>query len=362
MEPQRKLYLFDGQTFITVPESSWLNELKAHPTGITALKSLEDSLILKGWVKTRSSQDPKSHASESEWLFEETGAKMQITVDTEGQVKADGLNIGPTTVGETFQRMEKIAEEKAGKWVTAVQEVLNEKGEPVKVSRRIYIPAEKVRKPKLFEGGLGTRTPADLTTVKPEKGGPHPTADVLSTQKTDAMNQLLGLYQPPLTKAEASKKEAVRLLRESGKLSHKDPKRSKEMAREAFKIFRQLRETKKAESAEFAEDILRACNLMLELARKEENEEEKKRLCEEVERQLTVLEACAKSDLKEHVQDLVQEEADATKEYKQMAAEADKIGKPDVKRTLTSISQDEAKHNKMLKEINQKLKSDQFRP
>jgi len=372
---QHRLYLFDGHTFILVPESAWLTELKSNPVGVTAIKSLEDPLILKGWIKLLAVQNPNDHSYTSEWFFEETGTHMRVLVDGNGQLTVDGAPVGSTTMGETMKVLQKIAEEKAGKWVTTTREVLDEHGGKVLARRRVFIPQEKIRKPKEFEGGAGTKKPEDITRIN-EKGGPHPTADVLGTfkqetetHKQDAMSQLIGTYSP-LTLAEEEKPtraEAVRLLSESGKMRTKDPEKAKELARRAFKMFHQLREMKKAEPEE---EVLRTCNRMLELAEKEENEEEKRRLCEEVERQLATLEAACKSDkplgdgdwptakegnpvnLKSQVKGLIREEAAATKEYRQMARQAEN---PTVKRALESISRDEAEHNKKLKEINRKL-------
>lgn len=78
MSSDRRLYLFNGDTHVLVPESSWLNELKEHPTGITALKSADEPFINKGWVKLQQQVDPKSHASSTDWLFEETGARLSV--------------------------------------------------------------------------------------------------------------------------------------------------------------------------------------------------------------------------------------------------------------------------------------------
>lgn len=239
MEPQRRLYLFGGQTYILVPKSSWLNELKAHPTGITALKAIENTLLLKEFIKVSEIRDPNSHAVQTEWFHEEHGTRLKVAVNPDGQLTVNGKPIGSTTSGDTFKQLEKMSET-AGKWVTAVREVINEKGQKIRVPHKFFIPPDKVRKTKLLEPGMGTRKPEDLF---PKKGGPHPSSDVLS-QKATAMNQLIGQYTTPLLKAEDR------------------------------------------------EESLRRCNLMLELAAKEENEEECKRLCEEVERQLQRLEAC----------------------------------------------------------------------
>jgi len=297
---QHRLYLFDGQTFILVPESTWLTELKSNPVGITAIKSLEDPLILKGWVKLLGVQNPNDHSYTSEWFFEETGTHMRVLVDGNGQLTVDGAPIGSTTMGETMKTLQKIAEEKAGKWVTTTREVLDQHGNKILARRRVFIPQEKIRKPKEFEGGVGTKKPEDITRIN-EKGGPHPTADVLGTlkqetetHKQDAMSQLIGTYFSPTLKAEEEKPtraEAIRLLSESGKIRPKDPERAKELARRAFRMFHQLREAKKSDSET---EVLRTCNLMLEMAEKEENEEEKRRLCEEVERQLRTLEAACR--------------------------------------------------------------------
>lgn len=251
MESLRKLYLFNGQTYILVPESAWLTELKSDPTGINVLKAVDDSFLTKGWVKLRFDQDPKSHASESEWLFEETGARIRISVDPAGQLKVDGTPIGSTSIGETYKQIEKVAEDKTGKWITVQQEITGEGGQKILAPRKVFIPAEKIRKPPGFEPGKDAKKPGDVTRIGPEKGGPHPTSDVLGFKKFEpwlAMNQVLGIYSPSIIKVEPTKQE-----------------------------------------------ILQQCNRLLELAEQEKNEEERARLCEEVSRQLRVLEACEKS-------------------------------------------------------------------
>ena len=252
MDSDHKLYLFDGQSFIFVPESAWLNELKSNPCGITAVKSLEDSLLSKGWIKLRGQQDPNSHGSESEWIFEETGTRMKIAVNPEGQLTVNGAPVGLTTTGEAVKVLQKAAEDATGKWITVPHEIRDAAGASIIVKRRVFIPADKQRKPPGFEPGKDTRKPGEITRVGSEKGGPHPTADVLGSIKNmaqDAMNQLIGTYSLPILKESPSK-----------------------------------------------EEMLRRCNTMLEMAEKEENDDERRRLLEQVDRELMALESMAKSD------------------------------------------------------------------
>jgi hypothetical protein len=257
--------LFDGQSFILVPESAWLNELKSNPCGVTAVKSLEDSLLSKGWIKLRSQQDPNSHGSEGEWMFEETGTRMKIAVNPDGQLTVNGAPVGSTTTGEAVKVLQKAAEDATGKWITVPQEIRDAAGSPVIVKRRVFIPADKQRKPPGFEPGKDARKPGDITRIGSEKGGPHPTADILGSKvyhrdtaedelgiknmTHDAMSQLIGTYRLPVLKESPSK-----------------------------------------------EEMLRRCNTMLELAGKEENDDEKRRLLEQVDKELMALESMAKGE------------------------------------------------------------------
>jgi hypothetical protein len=304
-QTEHRLYLFGGETFIVVPESTWLNELKSNPTGPTVINTIEDSLITKGWIKLLGVQNPANHAWTSEWFFEETGTHMRVLVDEKGQLTVDGAPVGPTTMGETMKILQKLAEEKTGRWVTAVQEVKAPDGLTVMAKRRFFIPAEKLRRPEGLEPGKGAKEPSEITRVAPEKGGPHPTADVLSmADKTDSwttMAQSLGLYGPPVLKENPT-----------------------------------------------PEEMIRQCNALLELAEKEENEAERERLCKEVEKTLLSLEAMSKS-LKTHLQHHdIPEELHDSKHYKDLAGRAEN---PEHKKKLLEISGDEAGHNKDLKQI-----------
>jgi hypothetical protein len=284
LEPQHRLYLFGGETFVPVPESTWRNELKNNPFGVTVRKSAEEPFVFKGWVKVRETRDSDSHASETEWLCQETGTHLTVSVDRDGQLKVDGRPIGSTTSGETFKLLEKAVEEK-GKWFT--------KGTADGNRQKIYIPAEKIRgRPELVPG-KDTRQPQEITKM---------------SSAVMAMGQSVGKYELPTL-----------------------------------------------ENATTKEDIVRNCNAMLELLGKEENPDEKKKLFDNINRQLTLAEGMAKSmGLKEHVQELItsKDEPMASKEYAQMATQAKD---PKIKSTLQGMSQDEARHGKNLQEISRKL-------
>lgn len=236
MESQRKLYLFEGQTYILVPESSWLSEIKAHPTGVTALKSIEDSLLFKSFVKVREQRDPQSHAIQTEWFNESDGNKLTVVVNADGQLSVNGTPIGFTSIPGTFEKLTKMIQ-KSGRWLTTMKEVVNEQGQKTKVPRKFYVPEEKLKKQQVtFEPGMNARAPESLFTgVK--KGN--------ETPNITAMSQLIGKYEMPVEKSDEKSKE----------------------------------------------DILRQCNLMLEQAAIEENEDTKKRICEEVEKQLQKVES-----------------------------------------------------------------------
>jgi hypothetical protein len=189
LENQRRLYLFNGETYITVPESTWQNELKNSPFGATVRKSVEEPFVFKGWVKIRESRDSNSNASETEWLFQETGNHMVVSVDRDGQLKVDGTPIGMTTSGETFKMLEKAVEEK-GKWFTKATADGTAK-------QRIFIPPEKLRKPDGLVAGNGARQAQDIT--KMEKSNAY-----------NAMDQLIGKYDLPTLETVATKEDVVR--------------------------------------------------------------------------------------------------------------------------------------------------------
>lgn len=301
MDSTQKLYLFNGETYIVVPESAWLDELKSNPLGPTAIHALEDPLIQKGWTKLLGVQNPNNHAYTSEWFFAETGTHLRVLVDEQGQLTVDGAPVGSTTTGEAVKTLQKISEEKTGKWITAVQEVKDANGTPIVVKRKIFIPTDKLRKPQIFAPGKDARLPEHITRIGAEKGGPHPTMDVMTSQKMDAMNQLLGIYTPILLKEQPSPQE-----------------------------------------------MLRRCSCMLEMAEKEENEEERQRLCETIERELAALEAMQKSLKPSQLKPFVGDEAKDRDKYRKLADQTDD---PKEKKTLTEISRQEGEHNEKIRQM-----------
>jgi hypothetical protein len=172
LDNEHRLYLFGGQSFILVPESTWLNALKSDSTGVAIRKSIEDALVIKGWVKTKETVDPDTHEATVEWLYQETGAKIKTVVDKNGQLKVNGTAIGSATVGETYGKLKKMVEDSnLTKWAPASAEVT---------------PEEKAafNKPK-----------------NAVKGGPHPIADIMtSNQALIANQQLIGKYVPLIAK------------------------------------------------------------------------------------------------------------------------------------------------------------------
>lgn len=339
-----RLYLFGGQTFVNVPESAWLNELKSEPAGITALKSVDDSFIMKGWIKARYAPPTGNLASATTWLFEETGAKAEVVVDKDGNISVNGLVVGKTTMGDTFKALEKAAEEvKSGRWVTMTKETMDERGNKIMIPRRIFIPDKK---PKDFEPGMGAKKPEDVMRIPAEKGGPHPSTDIMTAQK--AMSQLIGKYEPPPL--------VEKNFEEEHGISDKKVKPG------------EFEPTSKAK-------VIQACNLMLDLAEKEENPEERERLCAQVQRMLESCDVPEKAVNPEDITSKARRMTDGTMypypEPDEKAAPAKSklqeaikdeqsaqpmyraLGKlfPKYKAVFDGIASQEAKHEKKLKRI-----------
>jgi hypothetical protein len=212
---EHKLYLFGGQSFIHVSESTWLNALKSDTTGVAIRKSIEDAFVMKGWVKTNETIDPDTHEATVEWLYQETGAKIKTVVDKDGQLKVNGTPIGSATVGETHSKLKKMVEDsKVTKWVPAAPEVK---------------PEEKaVNKPKIAL-----------------KGGPHPIADIMTSQQPFLANQqAIGKYVPLIAKENLTPDQRMQKV-----------------------------------------------NRIMELAEKEENENEREKLMQAVDRELDLIES-----------------------------------------------------------------------
>jgi hypothetical protein len=177
LEPYHRLYLYGGSSYILVPESHWLNEVKSDPAGHNVVKSVEDAIIAKGWIKIKETRDPNSNfAVTTEWLYTETGAKLKTVVDKDGQLKVDGQPIGPSVVADTYKRVAKMAEDA-----------------------------------RLIKGWVQPAPAAiEAQAQKPTlKGGPHPTSNILASQPVTANMQLIGKYEPLLTKENPTPQERL---------------------------------------------------------------------------------------------------------------------------------------------------------
>lgn len=270
----RRLYLFDGTTFIHVPESAWLTELKSNPSGIAALKAVEEPFIFKGWIKLGQIIDPLSHAVSTDWFFEETGARTKVVVDKQGNISVNGNQIGQTPIAEAHTKLEQMASnvgDGTGRWVTITHAAKDEFGNAISVKRPIFMP-EKSQ----LQAGKDARKPETISKPK-QKGGPHQTVDVMTSWSS--MKQSIGTYEPVLTKQRATRVEVLQALQEAIKTRGSNTESVRETAKQAFSALPRLY----AEKAVNPEDIIHACNLMLDLAVQEPNEEEQEALCREVE-------------------------------------------------------------------------------
>jgi len=242
LEQEHKLYLYGGSTFILLPESAWLDVIKSEPAGWTVCKSVDDAFLSKGWVKVNTKVDPDSHESTIEWVYEETGAKVKTTVDKDGQLKVNGKDIGSSTIGESYKKLAKMAEDARlikQNWVNPAAESKDAKDKSWQ--------QEKVEHPWTTEA-QAKRIDADHKGMdkKPEeKGGPSPMCDVMSSTAIANM-QLIGKYDPLIVKENLSPPERMQKV-----------------------------------------------NRLLELAEKEENEMERQRLLEMVDRELDLVQNAA---------------------------------------------------------------------
>jgi hypothetical protein len=210
---EHRLYLYGGDTFIPLPEAAWLNLMKSEPAGRSVRKSVENTFLLKGWVKLNEEHDlDNSNGSTIEWLFEETGAKVKTVVDADGQLKVNGKPIGLSTVAETYKTLSKMAED-------------------CRLKKEWVDPAPEAKEAKLKQ-------------QKPEmKGGPSPLADVLTSQAVIANTQLIGKYEPLVAKENLTPPERMQKV-----------------------------------------------NRLIEMAEKEENEQEQQRLLQVVDNEIDLLE------------------------------------------------------------------------
>lgn len=231
MDNEHRIYLFDGQTFLTVPESAWLNEIKLNPFGITVAKSAEEPFLSKAWIKVRQAQDPKTHASETEWLCQETNVRMVVSVDQNGQLSVNGKALGTTMSGETFKALEKTVNHEAGKWFMKTM--------PDGTRQLMHIPHDKHWDPNGFEPGKDARKPSAISA-------PVAKSDFLSNGQ-DVLSQLVNKYDLPILNC-----------------------------------------------ANTVEDVIRNCNAMLQLLEKEQNPTERARLAGLIENHLQLGERLSK--------------------------------------------------------------------
>jgi hypothetical protein len=192
-------------------------------------------------------------------------------VNPEGILAINGKPLG--TVSEIHKILSSAAveaadPEKAGKWITVQREITDGQGNRIRVARPIFV---KERSPLVT--GSGIKRPEVITAVK---GGPHPTMDVMADQSWGAMKQAIGGGQTANPSSTEDAGQANELLNRCKRET--DPMAALDCALKACRLLHRACDKKEVNP----DDIVRACNTMLDLAEKGDSQTEET-LCREAE-------------------------------------------------------------------------------